>query len=118
MKNRRLVLCMSVKTGIACLLASIYTSCSVKTDSAFPAPVAPMGTEHWTYNEEISDEFEGTSLDTAKWFDHNPTWIGRQPSLFRRENVRVENGQLILSGKREQVLNAPEGYHRDSRKIL
>ena len=78
MKNRRLVLCMSVKTGIACLLASIYTSCSVKTDSAFPAPVAPIGTEHWTYNEEISDEFEGTSLDTAKWFDHNPTWIGRQ----------------------------------------
>ena len=67
MKNRRLVLCMSVKTGIACLLVSIYTSCSVKTDSAFPAPVAPMGTEHWTYNEEISDEFEGTSLDTAKW---------------------------------------------------
>lgn len=111
MKNRRLVLCMSVKTGIACLLASIYTSCSVKTDSAFPAPVAPIGTEHWTYNEEISDEFEGTSLDTTKWFDHNPTWIGRQPSLFRRENVRVENGQLILSGKREQVPNAPEGYH-------
>jgi hypothetical protein len=33
----------------------------VKTDSTFPSPVAPINAEHWTYNEEISDEFDGLS---------------------------------------------------------
>lgn len=111
MKNKRFVSYVSVKTGIACLLVGMCASCSVKTDLTFPSPVAPITSEQWVYNEEISDEFEGTSIDTTKWFNYNPTWIGRQPSLFRKENVRVENGQLILTGKREQVSNAPEGYH-------
>ena len=74
-------------------------------------PMAPAGPERWVYNEAISDEFDGTSLDTTKWFDHNPTWTGRQPSLFRPENVRVEGGMLILTGRREEVKDAPEGYH-------
>ncbi|MBQ8771014.1 MAG: family 16 glycosylhydrolase [Bacteroides sp.] len=102
---------MSVKTAMVCLLVVLITSCSEKKEQAFPAPLAPVGTEHWVYNEEISDEFQGTTIDTTKWFNYNPTWIGRQPSLFRPENVRVEGGQLILTGKREQVADAPEGYH-------
>lgn len=65
----------------------------------------------WVYHADLSDEFEGTAIDTTKWYDYNPTWKGREPSLFRRENVRVENGRLILSGKREDLPNAPEGYH-------
>lgn len=35
---------------------------------------------NWVYNTQISDEFEAP-FDTAKWYDHNPTWLGRQPSL-------------------------------------
>lgn len=74
-------------------------------------PMIQGATGGWVYNPFISDEFEGQTLDSAKWYDHNPTWTGRQPSLFRRENVQVKDGRLILTGKREEVKNAPEGYH-------
>ena len=46
---------MSVKTAMVCLLVVLITSCSEKKEQAFPAPLAPVGTEHWVYNEEISD---------------------------------------------------------------
>ena len=94
--------------GLVGLLAATSVACSQQAEPERPMPVAPEGTERWVYNEAISDEFEGTSLDTAKWFDHNPSWIGRQPSLFRPENVRVEDGMLILTGRREEVKDAPE----------
>lgn len=87
------------------------TLCACSTGHQAPQPTVSENMEGWVYNEELSDEFEGNALDTTKWYDHNPTWLGRQPSLFRRENVRVENGKLILSGKREEVKDAPEGYH-------
>lgn len=74
-------------------------------------PVVNGDTGDWVYNTFISDEFEGKTLDATKWYDHNPTWTGRQPSLFRRENVQVKDGNLVLTGKREDVPNAPEGYH-------
>lgn len=103
-------------TMAAFLMAAAMTSCTntanVQTKSnAFPVPMIPSGNEEWVYNEELSDEFEGSVLDSDKWYDNNPTWKGRQPSLFRKENVRVEDGMLILSGKREEVKDAPEGYH-------
>ena len=93
------------------LLAGALDSCSSQREAEYPLPVAPAGPERWVYNPAISDEFDGTTLDTTKWFDHNPTWMGRQPSLFRPENVRVEQGMLILTGRRQQVEDAPEGYH-------
>lgn len=79
-------------------------------ESTYPQPCMEGNSGNWVYNTQISDEFEAP-FDTAKWYDHNPTWLGRQPSLFRKENVRVKNGQLILTGKRENVADAPEGYH-------
>ena len=78
-----------------------------------PLPVITDGTdqgEKWIYNEEISDEFE-MRFDTTKWYNYNPNWAGRPPSLFRTSNVRTEGGELILTGKREEVAGAPEGYH-------
>ena len=77
----------------------------------FPQPTLQDSSRTWVYNETISDEFDGEAIDTTKWYDYNPTWQGRQPSLFRRENVRVTEGKLILTGKREEVKDAPEGYH-------
>ena len=65
-------------------------------ESTYPQPCMEGNSGNWVYNTQISDEFEAP-FDTAKWYDHNPTWLGRQPSLFRKENVRVENGQLILT---------------------
>lgn len=66
---------------------------------------------HWVYNDTYSDEFETNLLDTTKWYAVNPGWIGRAPSLFLASNVYQKKGQLILRAQREEVPNAPEGYH-------
>ena len=47
---------------------------------------------------ELSDEFDGTALDPAKW-STDPSivlWPGRAPGLFEPSNVRVSNGTLQL----------------------
>lgn len=101
---------MKLYASLALLL--LASSCVNHEPAAkYPTPVGASDADGWVYNTEISDEFDGETLDTVKWFDHNPTWQGRQPSLFRKENVRLENGELILTGRREDVAGAPEGYH-------
>ena len=88
-------------------------------------PTTEVGSDNWKYEPSISDEFEQAELDTTKWYDTNPTWIGRAPSLFRASNVSIEDGMLVLTGKREEVADAPEGYHtftsaavQSKRKVL
>ena len=67
----------------------------------------------WKLYEPMTDEFEGTALDSAKWWDHNPGWLGRQPALFYPGNVEVRDGKLNLSMKKEEAPNMPrdKGYH-------
>lgn len=61
----------------------------------------PENKEGWVLNEEISDEFKETSIDTTKWFVEGQNgeyyiWKGRAPSQFVPHNVRVEDGKLKL----------------------
>ncbi|WP_452228494.1 MULTISPECIES: family 16 glycosylhydrolase [unclassified Lacinutrix] len=61
----------------------------------------PENESGWILNEEISDEFEGTSIDTTKWFVEGQNgdyyiWKGRAPSQYAPHNVVVENGNLII----------------------
>jgi hypothetical protein len=67
---------------------------------------------NWVRNEELSDEFEGTKLDTSKWRPEYPGWKGRQPGRFSPYNVTVSNGKLNLTMRKEPIskdLEAP-GY--------
>lgn len=61
----------------------------------------PHNSGGWVLNEEISDEFEGTALDTTKWFVEGQNgdyyiWKGRPPSQFAPHNAIVEDGKLKL----------------------
>lgn len=61
----------------------------------------PTNEGNWILNEEISDEFEGTEIDTTKWFVEGQNgdyyiWKGRAPSQFAPHNVIVEDGILKL----------------------
>jgi Glycosyl hydrolases family 16 len=51
---------------------------------------------NWVKIEELSDEFEGSSLDAAKWQPEYPGFKGRKPSRFVPENVSVSEGKLHL----------------------
>ena len=76
----------------------------------------PANEDGWVLNKNISDEFEGTFLDTNKWFieglnNNYYIWKGRAPAQFVPHNVIVEDGKLKLRTQWEP--NFPfdkEGY--------
>jgi beta-glucanase (GH16 family) len=65
----------------------------------------------WRPIAELTDEFAGSKLDLARWYDHNPTWKGRQPGFFSTNNVTVSDGKLHLTARAEDLPGLPPGYH-------
>ena len=76
----------------------------------------PENKGEWVLNEDISDEFEGTEIDTTKWFVEGQNgdyyiWKGRAPSQYAPHNVVVKDGNLILKTQWEPDYNfAKESY--------
>ena len=60
------------------------------------APKCPLPGD-WVLVEEVSDEFDGETLDKGKWWDYAPHWPGR-PGVYRTlaRNVTQTNGNLCL----------------------
>lgn len=88
-----------------------------ENDEGFVYPASdPNNINGWILNEAISDEFEGTSLDTSKWFIEGLhgdyyIWKGRAPAQFVPHNVIVEDGKLKLRTQWEPDFNFDkEGY--------
>ena len=67
----------------------------------------PTGVGGWILNEEMSDEFETRELDRSKWLvqgtdgEYRSNFLGRAPSQFSTENVRIESGKLKLQTRWE-----------------
>jgi len=79
-------------------------------------PSCPLGPD-WVLNTQFSDEFEGRHLNTAKWWDFNPTFHGRKPAYFERKNVEVRKGMLQLWARVQKpgevtVENRVRGYDK------
>jgi beta-glucanase (GH16 family) len=66
----------------------------------------------WVKYEPMSDEFDGPDLDTKKWVRNMYWWKGRQPALFREQNVTVSGGKLHLTMRKEKLPEAVQknGY--------
>jgi len=79
----------------------LLVSCKPGSD-IYPAS-DPDNTGNWILREDMSDEFKGSDIDTSKWFVNGTngvySWIGRAPSQFAPENVRVEKSRLYLTTK-------------------
>jgi len=78
------------------ILIFIIAGFVIQSINAIP-PKPPQG-KRWVRNEMFSDEFNGTELDTSKWYDYHPTWNGRPPGIFLRSQVSVENGYMSIQG--------------------
>jgi len=86
----------------------IFSFLSIQTAMAQQYPFTdPTNTGNWILNTEVSDEFETSTLDEVKWLIQGTggVWMsnfhGRAPSQFSLNNVRVENGKLILQTRWE-----------------
>lgn len=73
--------------------------------------------DNWEPYKPLWDEFDGKQLAASKWWDHNPRWYGRAPSRYLAGNVRVSDGMMHITMKRDDSLpheklykNGPE-YH-------
>lgn len=75
--------------------------------SAYALDAVPPAGTAWVPMPEATDEFDGATLDTAKWQDFHSYWTGRAPSYFYRPNVSVEGGNLRLK-------TTPDPLHADS----
>jgi beta-glucanase (GH16 family) len=63
-------------------------------------PDPPDG-HKWHLIPELSDEFNGTELDSGKWVAYHHYWKGREPSHFDPGNVSVHGGNLQLRSTTE-----------------
>lgn len=58
------------------------------------------------FDDALSDTFDGTSVNTAKWYEHHPSWTGgggnRDPDKFRFDVscLEVTGGELRIHTKR------------------
>lgn len=70
----------------------------------------PLKEGKWASIPELSDEFDGKSLDKTKWRDRRECWPGKGPGLFMPANVKVADGLLQLTSRNETVANPPKGF--------
>ncbi len=75
-------------------------------------PEPPKGYQ-WIVNEKFSDEFEGSKIDSKKWYDRSPYWVnGRPPATFRAYSVSVKDGNLRIKNsvlKGDSIYNIAGG---------
>lgn len=109
MKYNCILLLVAVFLFSGCL--SPFQAVEIQVETIAGSPPVGQGEGVWIYSNQYSDEFESAELDETKWYDHNPTWEGRNPGYFYPKNINIQNGMLILKSKKEDVDEMPEGYH-------
>lgn len=72
---------------------------------------------NWVLNAEMSDEFEADALDEYKWLIqgkngvYQSSFVGRPPSQFSTNNVRLEDGKLKIQTRWEPDYNFSPKTH-------
>jgi beta-glucanase (GH16 family) len=92
---------------------STWEAFRIGLGGAAPPPPPPS-----TWRLVWQDEFDGNSLDESKWsYDvQRPGWVNHELENYtyrRPENVRVENGHLVIEGRRDYY----QGYEYSSGRI-
>ncbi|MBQ3807196.1 MAG: family 16 glycosylhydrolase [Kiritimatiellae bacterium] len=74
--------------------------CEVQSGRLGEAPLPSSPFPDFVFDAEASDEFEGETLDRAKWDDWVESFQGRRSGfLFSRDNVTLGRGQLHLTAR-------------------
>lgn len=87
---------------LVALLAASFAGAAAATQPHFvPGEDPRPAGQTWRPVENMSDDFDGDSLDHTKWQD-NPLengwgWEGRAPGLFHARNVTLKDGNLCVT---------------------
>ena len=72
---------------------TVFYVCSLSLHAIPPEP--ELG-ERWVRNDQYSDEFNGTKLNSHKWNDTFNGWKGRSPGYFNPNTISVKGGNLVI----------------------
>lgn len=90
----------------------IVCICLLNVHAQSGPPEPPIG-KRWVINPEFSDEFNGATLDSNKWYDYHPSWKGREPGIFLPSQVSVKDGYLQIKGEKLKKDTIVNSYGRD-----
>jgi beta-glucanase (GH16 family) len=98
----------------------ILGACVMKTPESIPIPTSTLAAwDRDDWNIAWHDEFDGAELERTDWtFDMGGTGRGNQEMeayTDRPENVRLENGMLVIEAREEPDMIA--GQHYSSARI-
>ena len=98
-------------TGLERMALVRITALISLTRLASTAAAPPPPPPGYAMIEELSDEFDGSTLDATKWAPRDENWLGRQPGLFDPTNVVVGGGHLQLWARAARRNDSwPPGY--------
>ena len=93
----------------ALVLLVSQTAFSQTAPSFNPGQDPRPKTQQWVLVPEISDDFDGSSLDGNKWMNTDPSrWIGRPPGIFKQDAVSIANSNLRITN---YLLETPEFHN-------
>jgi beta-glucanase (GH16 family) len=98
MKNNAML-----RYGVAAAL-SVPLLCFAGLHSSAPFPASdPDNKGNWLLYEAMSDEFNGNTLNHAKWKTQLTGWQGRPPALIVDRNVEVGKGMVRITMRKEPI---------------
>ncbi|NJB85962.1 beta-glucanase (GH16 family) [Lewinella marina] len=109
--------------NILALVGCLLLTAVLSAQGDEPRPPMPFSDPNnqggWVLNPEVSDEFDGSELDTTKWFIEGQDgryyiWKGRAPAQFAPHNVIVEDGKLKLRTQWEPDYPFDQGGYSES----
>ncbi len=103
------------KTTITANTGTAVASCEIRVTQNVPSGAQKPG-----YSLVWNDEFNGTALDRTKWnyqegirdiyheYDsQNWNWGNNEQQYYTQDSVKVENGSLVITAKRQETEGKP-----------
>jgi beta-glucanase (GH16 family) len=111
-KKLHIILCLSFILGACATVTPEPTPTSTSVPTPVPSPTPEWNRTGW--NIAWHDEFDGTELDLKNWtFDLGGGGWGNQEweaYTNRPENVRVEDGMLVIEAREEKATVSGRPY--------
>lgn len=109
LKSARIIVLFSI-----CLFS--FCKKSTEQNSTTTPPNNPGGNDTTTYQLAWSDEFNESTIDPNIWnFEtgNNNGWGNNEQEYYQAANADIENGNLVITGKKEDV----GGFHYTSTRM-
>ncbi len=101
------VLKASYSSFIVFIFVCLFSFCTKSSSDSVvvPPPVPPPAADTSSYQLVWSDEFDSSAINTGNWnFETGGNgWGNHEQEYYQKPNAAVENGNLVITAKKETV---------------